>query len=152
MLYSVCNTTPTSADALDYIITAKGNLLLAAERLSCTQADLVRAIRPLLPDLKAYMQVVATLELFSFVPILHKTLVENLSALQPGDAVAAYMKLMEQISRITDDKTMTLNVNDVAWRHIQAQLPKEVIDQYMEELSADADADASASAAIRQPA
>lgn len=120
-------------EALNQVVQTRGNLALVAERMHCTQADVVEAIRPRLRELKEYMQVVATLELFSFVPILHKTLVENLTALDPGDAVNAYMKLMDQIGRITDDKTLTLNVNDAAWRHIQAQLPREVIDAYLSE-------------------
>lgn len=122
-----------SQQVLDELIQTKGNLRLVAERLGCTQADIVQAIKPVSRELKEYMQVVATLELFSFMPILHKTLVENLSALEPGDAVNAYMKLMDQISRITDDKTLTVNVNDAAWRHLSTKFPKEVIDVYLAE-------------------
>lgn len=122
-----------STRVLDELIQTKGNLRLVAERLGCTQADIVQAIKPVSRELKEYMQVVATLELFSFMPILHKTLVENLSALEPGDAVNAYMKLMDQISRITDDKTLTVNVNDAAWRHLSTKFPKEVVDAYLSE-------------------
>lgn len=126
---------PNETDALNEVINSRGNLKLAAERLGCDSTDVIKAIRGRVHELKEYMQVVATLELFSFMPILHKTLVENLSALEPGDAVNAYMKLMDQITRITDDKTMTINVNDAAWRHIRTQLPPEVIDAYMEEVT-----------------
>ena len=124
---------PTDQEAFDAVIAAQGNLRLAAERLGCTTSDLISSIRGRVHELKEYMQVVATLELFSFMPILHKTLVENLTALEPGDAVNAYMKLMDQITKITDDKTMTLNINDAAVRHIRAAIPAEVYNAWIEE-------------------
>ena len=128
------------------LIESSGNTALAAERvctklslpMSCTK-DIRQAIPRLiadrLPDLKRHMEAVATLELFSMLPILNKTLVENLTQLDANEAVNAYMKLMDQIGRITDDKTLTLNVNDAAYRLIATKLPQEVMDHWLNEES-----------------
>lgn len=120
---------PTSQDALEQVIIAKGNLPLAAERLGCTQADVVKAIQPHLDDLKSYMQVVATLELFSFMPILHKTLVENLSALEPSDAVNAYLGLMKLISAKTDTKQIDVNINEFIWKQVPRELQQLMLEE-----------------------
>jgi hypothetical protein len=56
------------------------------------------------------------------MPLLSKTLVENLSALEPKDAVGAYMHLMELITKNVGTTDINLNVNDTRF----AQLPRNV--------------------------
>lgn len=109
---------------LSVIVEAKGNPNLARDMLSRVHAvdvsvpEIIDVVKDRLPELKAQMEVVATLELFSLMPVLHKTLVENLTNLEPSDAVSAYMKLMDLITRQTasNEQTLNLNLNDMRWK------------------------------------
>lgn len=113
---------------LSAIVEARGNPNLARDLLKrkynydLELPILVNIVKDRLPELKAQMETVATLELFSLMPILHKTLVENLSNLEASDAVTAYMKLMDLITRQTSSNELNININDQRWR----LLPRDV--------------------------
>lgn len=123
---------PATADALLVALTeAKGNPKLALSMLqqqgvSVSMPTLVDTIKDHLPELKQRMEVIAELELFSLMPLLQKTLVENLSALEPKDAVSAYMHLMELITRAVGTTDININLNDRRF----AQLPRDVQQAY----------------------
>jgi len=115
-------------DALLHALTeAKGNPKIALARLqeqgvSVSMPQLVDELKDHLPELKQRMEVVAALELFSLMPLLQKTLTENLSSLEPKDAVSAYMHLMELITKSVGTTDINLNVNDQRF----AALPRNV--------------------------
>jgi hypothetical protein len=119
---------PSTDTLLAAMTEAKGHPKIALARLqeqgysNLTMASLVDELKDHLPELKQRMEVVAELELFSLMPLLSKTLVENLSALEPKDAVGAYMHLMELITKNVGTTDINLNVNDTRF----AQLPRNV--------------------------
>jgi hypothetical protein len=118
---------PTTDTLLSAMTEAKGHPKIALARLqeqgySINMSGLVDELKDHLPELKQRMEVVAELELFSLMPLLSKTLVENLSALEPKDAVSAYMHLMELITKNVGTTDINLNVNDTRF----AQLPRNV--------------------------
>jgi hypothetical protein len=116
--------------ALYALAEARGNVRLAAERLghelntTITHGDFVRALKDSLPELKQHMEVVATLELFEMMPSLHKIFVENLTALEPADAVNAYLGVMKLIGTATQaDKRgplVNINMHELVWKQIGA--------------------------------
>lgn len=126
----VLNTTLDASLVLEYLVEAKGNLALATERLGkahdtvYTQGQIINAIKDNLADLKSYMEVIATLELFGLMPILHKTFIENLTALEPQDAVNAYLGLMKLIGASTtpDKSLVNININELLWKHVPRDL------------------------------
>lgn len=123
--------------AFDTLIECTGNSKLAAERIAqrlgipLTEVTNIRSQLPALvagrlPELKQHMEAVATLELFSLLPILSKTLTENLTRLEPGESVSAYMKLMDLIHKKTDPNELNININDQRWKLV----PREIQDIY----------------------
>lgn len=117
---------------LRVIVEARGQHRLAQDILRSRYGveydllDLVDVAKDRLPELKQQMEVVATLELFSLMPQLHKTLTENLSALEPADAVNAYMKLMDLITKQTSSNEININLNDQRFK----SLPRDVQQTY----------------------
>ncbi len=126
----------TEQMVFDAIVETQGNSALGSElileRLNLEfTSDRLDAVRKRIPsllvsrmsELKQHMEAISTLELFSLMPLLHKTLKENLTALEPGESVTAYMKLMELIGKKTDANELTINVNDRRFgsmpRHLQ---------------------------------
>lgn len=123
-----------SADLSDVVlhvlIEASGNPRLAQDilkrkhDLDLSVPDMAQLVKDRLPELKASMEVVSTLELFSMMPILHKTMIENLSSLEPGEAVRAYMDLMALIGKSTQTNELTININDEIWRRTPRDLQR----------------------------
>lgn len=116
------------------LIENNGNIALAAEQIckklelpytlaSSVRAAIPRMISDRLDELKKHMAAVATLELFSMLPQLNKTLVENLTRLDPSDAVNAYMKLQDLIYKTTDPHELHV---DHRWQTV----PRELQDIY----------------------
>lgn len=121
---------PDAEIVLRVMVEARGNHRLAQDILrtkyntSIDTPEIVALIKDRLPELKAQMEVVATLELFSLMPQLHKTLVENLSNLEGGDAVNAYMKLMDLITKQTSSNELNININDQRFKQAPRDLQR----------------------------
>lgn len=113
---------------LHAIVEARGNHKLALDTLRTQHGldlsinDLVAMLHDRLPELKEQMEVVTTLELFSLMPQLHKTLTENLSNLEGGEAVRAYMDLMQLIQKATKKDELNININDMRWKLVPRDL------------------------------
>lgn len=124
---------PTAQDTdliIRVLVEARANIKLALDvlkhqhGLDLQLADLVPILKDHMPDLKSSMEVVATLELFNLMPQLHKTLVENLSNLEGSDAVTAYMKLMDLITKQVSSNDLNININDQRWRQVPRDLQR----------------------------
>lgn len=126
---------PNLADIVyEALIESNGNPALAAD-LVCKKLELpyncAQQIRSAIPrlvcdrldDIKKHMATVAALELFSMLPQLNKTLVENLTRLEPSDAVSAYMKLHDLIYKSVDPHELHV---DHRWQTV----PRELQDIY----------------------
>ena len=124
--------------ALDYdfvfrmLVQCEGHILLARELIakhygvpSSTITDLhvIEAVRDRLPELKQYMEALSVLELFSLMPVMSKTLVANMTALDPPDAINAFMGLHKLISAKVDTQKIDVNImNEYAWKNIPQEL------------------------------
>jgi hypothetical protein len=117
------------------IVACGGQTKLAAERLArdgvvgtpdkpATASELALHLQGRLPELKEKMELVATLELFSLMPQLHKTLVESLSSLEGSDSVRAYMDLMGLIQKATSKNELTVNVHEEVWHRAPVDIKK----------------------------
>ena len=111
------------------LVENRGHMQLTCEQLSrqynskITNINIIQAVKDRLPELKQYMEALAALELFSLMPVMSKVLSENMSALEPSDAVNAFMGLHKLISAKVDTQKIDVNhTNELVWRQIPADL------------------------------
>lgn len=130
--------TSTVQVALDYahvfntLVENRGNIRLTCELLckdynvplgTITKLHVIDAIKDKLPELKQYMDVVATLELFSLMPHMSKALQDVLTALEPAEILDAFFNLHKLISaKIDTQKIDVTHHNEIAWKMIPAEL------------------------------
>ena len=125
----------TEQVVFDAIVQARGNSALASEQIlgaanfeySSKAIDYIRSkipalLVPRMSELKQHMEAISTLELFEFMPLLHQSLKASLTSLEPGEAVTAYMKLMELIGKKTEANELNININDRRFN----QLPRNI--------------------------
>ena len=111
------------------LVENRGHIQLTCEQLSrvygskISNIHIIQAVKDRLPELKQYMEALAALELFSIMPVVSKIFQENLSALEPGDAVNAFMGLHKLVSAKVDTQKIDVTHRDeLIWRGIPQEL------------------------------
>lgn len=84
--------------------------------------QVVNLIKDNLPELKEQIETSTLLELYGLLPQLHKTLVENLSSLDGGEAIKAYMETMTLVQRAVKKDELNININDMRWKLVPREL------------------------------
>jgi hypothetical protein len=95
---------------------------LAAQLANIEWPQVVNLIKDNLPQLKEQIEASTLLELYGLLPQLHKTLTENLSNLDGGEAIKAYMETMTLVQRAVKKDDINININDMRWKLIPREL------------------------------
>lgn len=104
----------TSDVAIREIVKADGDILLAAERLAIPKEELVAVIASdpsATGILNSQLRTLALLMTFESARMASVTLNTSIGELEPKDLASTSIKLIELISKLTDDKTTTQNIN-----------------------------------------
>lgn len=108
---SVAERSLTDQDALDHIIDAHGNLNLAAERAGVSKNRILDGVANNLPQLKRRTQASVLIELLSLADSMRSSFIQAIGQLDPEDQVKAYLDVMKLTIAVSDDKTVTQNIN-----------------------------------------
>jgi hypothetical protein len=124
------------------LVANNGHMKLTCEQLTreygqpITPVHIIEAVKDRLDDLKAYMETLSVLELFSLMPVLSKTLEANMASLEPSDAVNAFMGLHKLIeSKVGITKIDVTQRNEVIWRNVPDELKALWLEQEVGEAS-----------------
>lgn len=84
--------------------------------------QVLNLVKDNLPQLKEQIEASTLLELYGLLPQLHKTLTENLSNLDGGEAIKAYMETMTLVQRAVKKDDINININDMRWKLVPREL------------------------------
>lgn len=137
----------TSDEAIRAVVQAEGDQLLAAERLSCTVAELVAAIAsdPAATGiLNQQLRTLQTLQAFNTNRLASIMLNASLGDLEPKDLAKTVVQTADLVVRLTDSHTQTTNINIV--EQTLRMLPPEIRDAVTQLIELPATASAPATA------
>lgn len=128
--------TPTTA--LAFVLEARGAVPLALERLSkhldhkVTHADLIASLANAKHELAEQLHVMAILESWQMLQALQAATVAGIVNLEAKDAATLYASILAQIGKLTDDKTLQLNVKQEIWQMVPRELQEYMADEAIE--------------------
>lgn len=101
----------TDSDALDLIVEVRGNLNRAAEIAGVDKTRIIDGVANNLPQLKRRTQATVLIELLSLADKLQGAFTSALNDLDPEHAVKAYLDVMKLTVAVSEDRTLTQNIN-----------------------------------------
>jgi hypothetical protein len=121
----------SDVDAVEALISARGNLHLAAERTGLSHAQLINKASDDLPRLQRELKTRTIIDAFSLVDVFKLATMQRLHELEAADVAKTFTTLVQLLKDLTDDKVHNLNVNEkheYYWQQLPADVRQAIIE------------------------